>query len=153
MLQKRSDISKHYCRVRAEAHPDTKQCWTLSYSQPSFFPSCWDFRASWIVCTCCDTADNILSSSLLNSSKHPQAQTWHWPKKIRPIAWKSNVSSQLNTKTKRPNWWPRAFTDSVFPVPAGPKCGCIDCKTSNHCNIWGYQRKWLYSEMWHHVVW
>ena len=89
--------------------------------QPSFFPSCSDLRASWIVCTCWDTADNILSSSLLNSSKQPQAPTWHRPTKIRPIAWKSNVSSQLKTSTKRPNWWPRALTDSVLPVPAGPR--------------------------------
>lgn len=43
--------------------------------------------------------------------------------------WKSNVSSQLKTRTKRPSWWPRAFTDSVFPVPAGPrwKTNSVDC--------------------------
>jgi len=35
--------------------------------------------------------------------------------------WKSNVSSQLKTSTKRPSWLPRAFTDSVLPVPAGPR--------------------------------
>ena len=35
--------------------------------------------------------------------------------------WKSKVSSQLNTNTNLPSWWPRAFTDSVFPVPAGPE--------------------------------
>jgi len=46
--------------------------------------------------------------------------TWHRPTKIRPIAWKSNVSSQLKTRVNRPSWLPRAFTDSVFPVPAGP---------------------------------
>jgi hypothetical protein len=36
------------------------------------------------------------------------------------ITWKSNVSSQLKTNTNLPSWLPRAFTDSVFPVPAGP---------------------------------
>ncbi|MPC14664.1 hypothetical protein E2C01_007435 [Portunus trituberculatus] len=36
------------------------------------------------------------------------------------MAWKSKVSSQLNTSTKRPSWLPRALTDSVLPVPAGP---------------------------------
>ena len=34
--------------------------------------------------------------------------------------WKSNVSSQLKTNTNLPNWLPKAFTDSVLPVPAGP---------------------------------
>jgi hypothetical protein len=34
--------------------------------------------------------------------------------------WKSKVSSQLKTSTKRPSWLPSALTDSVFPVPAGP---------------------------------
>lgn len=47
--------------------------------------------------------------------------TWHRPTKIRPMAWKSKVSSQLKTSTKRPSWLPRAFTDSVLPVPAGPE--------------------------------
>lgn len=36
------------------------------------------------------------------------------------FTWKSNVSSQLKTNTNLPSWLPRAFTDSVFPVPAGP---------------------------------
>lgn len=31
------------------------------------------------------------------------------------------TSSQLNMRTKRPTSPPNAFTDSVFPVPAGPK--------------------------------
>jgi hypothetical protein len=87
----------------------------------------------------------------LNSSKHPQAPTWHRPTKMRPIAWKSNVSSQLNTKTKRPNWCPRALTDSVFPVPAGPKCMNIEFETSNHCDIEGSHRTLPYSK-WRHVV-
>ena len=47
--------------------------------------------------------------------------TWQRPTKMRPMAWKSNVSSQLNTSTNRPSWFPRALTDSVLPVPAGPK--------------------------------
>ena len=51
----------------------------------SLLPSLSD---CWIVCTCCDTADSIRSSSLLNSSKQPQAPTWHRPTKIRPMAWK-----------------------------------------------------------------
>ena len=42
-------------------------------------------------------------------------ETKHW------CTWKSKVSSQLNTNTNLPSWWPRAFTDSVFPVPAGPE--------------------------------
>ena len=75
------------------------------------------FSVSWMACICWDTADNIFSSSLLNSSKQPQAPTWHNPTKILPMAWKSKVSSQLNTRTKRPSWLPRDFTDSVFPVP------------------------------------
>lgn len=83
--------------------------------------SFWLFSASWMVWICCDTADSMRSSSRLNSSKQPHAPTWHRPTKIRPIAWKSKVSSQLNTSTKRPSWLPSAFTDSVFPVPAGPK--------------------------------
>lgn len=32
-------------------------------------------RATWMYCTCCDTADSILSSRRLNSSKQPQAPT------------------------------------------------------------------------------
>ena len=39
-----------------------------------------------------------------------------------PPTWKSKRSSQLKTSTNLPNWWPRAFTDSVLPVPAGPAC-------------------------------
>ena len=47
--------------------------------------------------------------------------TWQRPIKMRPMAWKSKPSSQLKTNTNRPNWWPSAFTVSVFPVPAGPR--------------------------------
>ena len=50
----------------------------------SLLPSLSD---SWMVCICCDTADNILSSKRLNSSKQPQAPTWQRPTKIRPMAW------------------------------------------------------------------
>lgn len=38
--------------------------------------------------TCCETAESIRSSSLLNSSKQPHAPTWQRPTKIRPIACK-----------------------------------------------------------------
>lgn len=34
--------------------------------------------------------------------------------------WKSKFSSQLKTNTNLPSWFPKAFTDSVLPVPAGP---------------------------------
>jgi hypothetical protein len=37
------------------------------------------------------------------------------------MAFPSKVSSQLNTRTYLPSYDPKAFTDSVFPVPAGPK--------------------------------
>lgn len=37
------------------------------------------------------------------------------------LTWKSKVSSQLKTRTNLPSWFPRAFTDSVLPVPAGPR--------------------------------
>ena len=69
---------------------------------------------------CWDTALKIRSSNRLNSSKQPHAPTWHNPTKIRPIALKSNDSSQLNTNTKRPNMAPNILTLSVLPVPAGP---------------------------------
>ena len=49
---------------------------------------------------------------------HILAQYDRWWK---VFTWKSNVSSQLKTSTKRPIWLPRAFTDSVLPVPAGPR--------------------------------
>ena len=49
---------------------------------------------------------------------HIQTQYDRWWK---VFTWKSKVSSQLKTSTKRPIWLPRAFTDSVLPVPAGPK--------------------------------
>ena len=100
-------------------------------------------RPCWIVCTCCDTALRMRSSNRLNSSKHPHAPTWQRPMKMRPIAWKSNVSSQQKTSTNLPSCTPRALTDSVLPegkvrsmkkllqlmasfceslpVPAGPK--------------------------------
>lgn len=93
-----------------------------------------------MVCTCWDTADNILSSKRLNSSKQPQAPTWQRPTKILPIAWKSNVSSQLNTRTNRPNWWPNAFTDSVFPVPAGPAKQPWNLFTS--LSTWKCTKRW-----------
>ena len=69
---------------------------------------------------CCDTADRMRSSSRLNSSKQPHAPTWHSPRKMRPMAWKSKDSSQLNTRQKRPSSDASIFTDSVLPVPAGP---------------------------------
>ena len=65
-------------------------------------------------------ADNCSSNNLLNSSKHPQAPDLVRPIKILPMALKSIPSSQLNTRTCLPNACPKAFTDSVFPVPAGP---------------------------------
>lgn len=102
---------------------------------PSWLASFCDFSASCIVCTCCETAESILSSSRLNSSKQPHAPTWQRPTKIRPIAWKSKVSSQLNTSTKRPSWLPRAFTDSVFPVPAGPTNKIVTCGTAIFYNV------------------
>ena len=61
--------------------------------------------------------------------------TKHW------CTWKSKVSSQLNTNTNLPSWWPRAFTDSVFPVPAGPEIkenhdkGAISNKRTEGMNI------------------
>lgn len=45
----------------------------------------WFFKASWIVWICMDTADSTDSSSLLNSSKQPQAPHFTRPTKIRPI--------------------------------------------------------------------
>lgn len=58
----------------------------------SFLPA-MSFRASCMVWICWETADSILSSNLLNSSKQPQAPTWHSPTKIRPMAWKKNTKS------------------------------------------------------------
>lgn len=40
---------------------------------------------------------------------------------ILDIALKLNVSSQLNTNTNLPKVLPNILTDSVLPVPAGPK--------------------------------
>ena len=80
----------------------------------------YSLRPVWMVKICWDTAESILSSSLLNSSKQPHAPTWHKPTKILPIAFPSKVSSQLNTRTNLPSYEPSALTDSVFPVPAGP---------------------------------
>eukprot|EP00972_Heterocapsa_arctica_P043315 6390367-Heterocapsa_arctica.AAC.1 len=54
------------------------------------------------------------------SSTQPQAPQRTRPMKIRPMAWKSMPSSQLKTSTCRPRQAPRAFSDSVLPVPAGP---------------------------------
>lgn len=65
-------------------------------------------------------ADNYSSKSLLNSSKQPQAPHFTRPINILPMLLKSMPSSQLNTKTYLPNNYPKALTDSVFPVPAGP---------------------------------
>ena len=65
-------------------------------------------------------ADNYSSNNLLNSSKHPHAPHFINPIKILPIDLKSIPSSQLKTNTYLPNAYPIAFTDSVFPVPAGP---------------------------------
>ena len=67
----------------------------VNYSQESSAPS---FRATWMVWICCDTADNILSSSRLNSSKQPQAPTWQRPTKIRPQAYE-NKSKETITIT------------------------------------------------------
>ena len=40
----------------------------------------------------------------------------------------------LKTSTKRqPSWWPGAFTDSVFPVPAGPK---NESSCTSHIKSW-----------------
>ena len=80
----------------------------------------FDFSAAWMVWIWLDTALRTSSSSRLNSSKHPQAPHFSSPVNIRPIDLKSNSSSQLNTNTCRPSACPRAFTLSVFPVPAGP---------------------------------
>ena len=79
-----------------------------------------DFSAAWMVWICDDTALRTSSSRRLNSSKHPRAPHFSRPVKMRPMDLKSNSSSQLNTKTCRPMACPRAFTDSVLPVPAGP---------------------------------
>lgn len=65
-------------------------------------------------------ADSYSSKRRLNSSKQPQAPHFTNPINILPIDLKSMPSSQLNTKTYLPNAYPKAFTDSVFPVPAGP---------------------------------
>lgn len=51
------------------------------------------FRASWMVCICCEQADNMRSSKRLNSSKQPHAPTWHNPTKIRPIAY--NIDTDI----------------------------------------------------------
>ena len=56
----------------------------------------------------------------MNSSKQPQAPHFIKPIKILPIDLKSIPSSQLNTKTYLPKAYPKALTDSVLPVPAGP---------------------------------
>lgn len=37
------------------------------------------------------------------------------------MALKLKLSSQLKTKTNHPRQFPNILTDSVFPVPAGPK--------------------------------
>ena len=79
-------------------HPHLRFGWYRSYcpegSQyylniPPFLASLENcsLRAVWMVWICWETADSILSSRRLNSSKQPQAPTWHRPTKIRPIAW------------------------------------------------------------------
>lgn len=78
-----------------------------------FSPCCiW---VSWIL-----TADRVFSSSLLNSSKTTKAPTSHAPTRILPTATSLKFSSVLNTSTGLPNNIPRAFVDSVFPLPALP---------------------------------
>ena len=61
------------------------------------------------------SAGNIEMHFRRPTNENSFSETKHW------FTWKSKVSSQLNTNTNRPSWWPRAFTDSVFPVPAGPE--------------------------------
>ena len=80
----------------------------------------WFLIAHWMTWICWEIAESCSSKSLLNSSKHPQAPHFTSPMKILPIDLKSMPSSQLNTRTCLPKAYPRAFTDSVFPVPAGP---------------------------------
>ena len=46
-------------------------------------------RAAWIVWICIETADSTASSSLLNSSKQPQAPHFMIPMKIRPMLFTS----------------------------------------------------------------
>lgn len=116
---------------------------SLTYFPINSILFCLSLNPVWITKICWEQADNILYSNLLNSSKHPQAPTWHKPIKIRPIAWKSKVSSQLKTNTNRPSWAPKALTDSVLPVPAGPngappilKCNaCVNVK--KHLSVKG----------------
>ena len=53
--------------------------------------------------------------------------------------WKSKVSSQLNTSTNLPSWFPRAFTDSVLPVPAGPVKKITNQITKKYYKLnWGF---------------
>ena len=77
-------VEKSWC-------PQRKNAMYVVGLHGSLLPS---FSDCWIVCTCCDTADSIRSSSLLNSSKQPQAPTWHRPTKIRPMAWKKKKSGK-----------------------------------------------------------
>ena len=86
----------------------------------SMVPVCRS-RDVWMLSICVDTALRMFSSSLLNSSKQPQVPICAMPKSSRPIDWKSKESSQLNTNTILPRFWPSALTVSVLPVPAGPK--------------------------------
>jgi len=54
---------------------------------------------TWMIWICWLTAESTSSSKRLNSSKHPHAPHFTRPTKIRPMARKSNSSSQLNTST------------------------------------------------------
>ena len=82
-------VEKSWC-------PQRKNAMYVVGLHGSLLPS---FSDCWIVCTCCDTADSIRSSSLLNSSKQPQAPTWHRPTKIRPMAWKKKKAEKSVTVT------------------------------------------------------
>ena len=77
----------------------------ILHLQGSLLPSRKD---SWIVCTCCDTADSMRSSRRLNSSKQPHAPTWHRPTKIRPMAYKKTeikLGRQTILKMRDENGW------------------------------------------------
>lgn len=81
-----------------------------------------DFIPYYICVNYILTADNVFSSSLLNSSKTTRAPTSHAPTRILPTATSLKFSSVLNTRTGLPNNIPSALVDSVFPLPALP-CG------------------------------
>ena len=57
----------------------------------------WPLRAAWMVWICMETADSTASSSLLNSSKQPQAPHLMIPMKIRPILFTSIPYTHTHT--------------------------------------------------------